>query len=228
MAELVVALDLPSGAEALSLAERLPGLRWVKIGPVLYVREGPALVREFRARGFEVFLDLKWHDIPNTVAGAVSAAGELGVGMATVHTLGGAAMMAAAAGAAADDLALVGVTVLTAHDAPALGALLGRTEEPDVGAEVDRLAAAALAAGLNGVVASPLEVARLRAGLGPDPRIVVPGIRPQGYAADDQRRVATARDAVQAGATHLVIGRPVTQAENPAATFEGLCNELDR
>src|SRR6266705_2036984 len=117
MAELIVALDLPSGREALALAGRLPGLRWAKIGPVLYNREGPSLVKEFSERGIRVFLDLKWHDIPNIVASAVTAARELGVAMTTVHCLGGRAMLAAAAGAAGSDLAVVGVTVLTSHDA---------------------------------------------------------------------------------------------------------------
>ena len=117
MAELIVAFDLSSGREALALAARLPGLRWAKIGPVLYTREGPAIVREFVARGLRVFLDLKWHDIPSVVAEAVAAAGEQGVAMATVHTLGGPAMLAAAAGAAGN-IALVGVTILTSHDTP--------------------------------------------------------------------------------------------------------------
>jgi len=110
MAEIVVAFDVPSGREALALAGRLPGLTWAKLGHALYAREGPALVREFAARGLRVFLDLKWHDIPNTVAGAVSAARELGVSLATVHCLGGRAMLAAAARAAGPDLPIVGVT----------------------------------------------------------------------------------------------------------------------
>src|SRR6059036_1616394 len=125
VAELVVAFDVPSGREALALAKRLPGLRWAKLGPGLYVREGPALAREFLARGVQVFLDLKWHDIPSTVAGAVTAAQELGVTMATVHCLGGEAMLRAAAGAAGK-LALVGVTVLTSHTAGSLEQVLGR------------------------------------------------------------------------------------------------------
>src|SRR5256712_11752436 len=125
VAELVVAFDLPSGREALALAKRLPGLRWAKLGPGLYVREGPALAREFLARGVRVFLDLKWHDIPSTVAGAVAAARDLGVAVATVHCLSGADMLAAAAPAAGEG-ALVGVTILTPHDGAALGQVLGR------------------------------------------------------------------------------------------------------
>src|SRR5438552_3216812 len=121
MAELIVAFDVPSGREALGLAGRLPGLRWAKIGPVLYNREGPSLIREFTQRGIRVFLDLKWHDIPNIVASAVTAARELGVAMTTVHCLGGRAMLTAAARAAdGSELGVVGVTVLTSHDAAEL------------------------------------------------------------------------------------------------------------
>src|SRR5580765_1206339 len=118
--ELIVAFDMVSGRAARLLAERLPNLQWAKLGPMLYVREGPALIREFTQRGVRAFLDLKWHDIPNTVAGAVTAARDLGVSMATVHCLGGRAMLGAAARAAGSDLALVGVTVLTSHDAAEL------------------------------------------------------------------------------------------------------------
>src|SRR5881628_2182488 len=168
VAELVVAFDVPSGREALALAKRLPGLRWAKLGPGLYVREGPALAREFLARGLRVFLDLKWHDIPSTVAGAVAAARELGVAMASVHCLGGADMLAAAA-QAAGEVALVGVTVLTSHDGAGLGQVLGRGV-PDVSCEAERLARLAVRAGLRGVVASGAELALLRNALGPPTR----------------------------------------------------------
>src|SRR2546427_12550095 len=131
VAGMSVACDVPSAGEALGLAQRLPGLGWAKLGPGRYVREGPALAREFLARGVQVFLDLKWHDIPSTVAGAVAAARELGVAMATVHCLGGADMLAAAA-QAAGEVALVGVTILTSHDGAGLGQVLGRGV-PDVG-----------------------------------------------------------------------------------------------
>src|SRR6266566_6527236 len=147
VAELVVAFDVASAREALGLADRLPGLGWAKLGPVLFVREGPALVRELTARGVRVFLDLKWHDIPTTVAGAVAAARDLGVAMATVHCLGGPEMLAAA-GKAAGDLSLVGVTVLTSHDASGLEQVLGRGV-PDVGFEAERLAKLAKQAGLR-------------------------------------------------------------------------------
>ena len=217
MAELIVAFDLPSGRQALDLADRLPGLRWAKLGPVLYVREGPALVREFTARGVRVFLDLKWHDIPHAVAGAVTAARELGVSLATVHCLGGRAMLDAAV-AAAGDLPLVGVTVLTSHDSAGFAQVVGRGV-PDLGFEAERLARTALAAGLRGVVASGDELALLREALGREAWIVVPGIRLPGDAADDQVRTVSPRDAVRRGATHLVVGRPITAAKDPAAAF---------
>ena len=179
MAELIIAFDMPSGRDALLLAARLPGLKWAKLGPVLFVREGPTLIKEFRQRGIQVFLDFKWHDIPNIVATAVTAARELGVSMATVHCLGGRTMLGAAARAAGEDLALVGVTVLTSHDAAELESVLGRGV-PDVGFEAERLARAAMQAGLRGVVASGQELGLLREALGPKPWIVVPGIRGNG------------------------------------------------
>lgn len=218
MAELIVAFDLPSGREALALAARLPDLRWAKLGPVLYVREGPALAREFAARGIRVFLDLKWHDIPNTVAGAVEAAGELGIAMATVHALGGRAMMEAAARAAGSEVGIVGVTVLTSHTAEAYGRAVGRGGVV-VLEEVSRLASEALGSGLRGIVCSPLEVGSVRAVAGSDAWLVVPGIRRPGDAAGDQARTAGPSEAKAAGATHLVVGRPILQAEDPRAAF---------
>ncbi len=231
MAELVVALDLPSGRDALALADRLPGLRWAKVGPVLFTREGPALVRELGARGIRVFLDLKWHDIPSVVAAAVAAAREQGVAMATVHTLGGPAMLAAAAAAAAaaapaeGGLAVVGVTVLTSHQAAEFAQVVGRGV-PDLGAEAERLARLAVAAGLAGVVASGRELGLLRAALGPRPWIVVPGVRAPGEAPDDQARTVTAAEAVRQGATHLVIGRPITRAADPVRVYEQVMEVL--
>src|SRR2546427_6431780 len=175
VAELMVAFDLPSGRDALALAARLPGLRWAKVGPVLYGREGPSLIGEFTQRGIRVFLDLKWHDIPNIVASAVTAARELGVAMTTVHCLGGRAMLTAAARAAdGSELGVVGVTVLTSHDAAELEGVLGRGV-PDVGFEAERLGRAAMHAGLRGVVASGQELGLLREALGPGPWMVVPG-----------------------------------------------------
>ena len=224
MAELILALDMPRGADALRLLDQVPALQWVKVGSILMTREGPDLVRELTSRGLKVFLDLKWHDISNTVAGAVAAARELGVAMATVHTLGGRVMLEAAAAAAGDQLLLVGVTVLTSHDPAAYGQAVGRSEL-DIAQEAERLAGVAAEAGLHGVVCSPQEVSLLRRRLGPEPLIVVPGIRRRTDAPGDQVRVATARDAAANGATHLVIGRPVLQAADPAAVFEGFLEE---
>ena len=224
MAELIVAFDLPSGRDALALAGRLPRLEWAKLGPTLFVREGPALVREFTARGVRVFLDLKWHDIPNTVTGAVAAARELGVAMATVHCLGGPSMMQAAA-SAAGDLALVGVTVLTSHTSGDFEQVLGRGV-PDLGFEAERLARAALHAGLRGVVASGEEVGLLRQALGAEPWFVVPGIRLPTDGTDDQARTVTPEDAVRRGATHLVVGRPITAARDPRGSYERLLEAL--
>ena len=225
MADLVVAFDMPTGREALALAARLPGLRWGKIGPVLFVREGPALVREFAARGVRVFLDLKWHDIPTTVAGAVTAARDLGVGMATVHCLGGRAMLETAVRAAGPDLPLVGVTVLTSHDAAELESVLGRGV-PDLGFESERLARVAVQAGLRGVVTSGQEMGLLREALGPAPWLVVPGIRMPGDAAGDQARTIGPEEAVRRGATYLVVGRPITAAPDPVAAYRRLADAM--
>ena len=229
MAELIVAFDQPSGREALALADRLPGLGWAKIGPVLHVREGPPLVREFQARGIRVFLDLKWHDIPSVVAGAVTAARDQGVALATVHVLAGPAILAAAVAAAGagggtqaeGQLALVGVTVLTSHDTGDFERVVGRGV-PDLGFEAERLARLAVAAGLVGVVASGDELTLLREALGPSPWLVVPGIRAADEAARDQKRTVTAAEAVRRGATHLVVGRPITGATDPVRSYQQL------
>jgi orotidine-5'-phosphate decarboxylase len=218
MAELILALDTPRAADALRLLDQLPSLQWVKVGSILMTREGPDFVRQLAGRGLKVFLDLKWHDIPNTVAGAVTAARELGVSMATVHTLGGRVMIEAASVAAGGEVALVGVTVLTSHDPSSYARAVGRSEV-DIPAEVERQALVAVEAGLQGLVCSPHEVSNLRRRLGPAPLIVVPGIRRRGDAAGDQLRVAGASEAAANGATHLVIGRPVLQSPDPAAAF---------
>ena len=217
MAEIILALDVDSADAGRRLLDRLPELRWVKVGSVLMTREGAPLLRDLRARGLEIFLDLKWHDIPNTVAGAVSAAASLGVSMATVHTLGGAAMLASAQ-AAAGGVGLVGVTVLTSHDATGYAAATGRPEV-ELRGEVARLAAAAAAAGLRGVVCSPAEVEVVRPALGAGAWIVVPGIRRAADAAGDQVRIAAPRESAARGATHLVVGRPILNAPNPAAVL---------
>ena len=223
MAELIVALDLPGGAEALRLLDQLPEARWVKVGSILMTREGPDLVRRLVDRGLSVFLDLKWHDIPNTVAEAVSSASSLGAAMATVHTLGGSAMMAAA-GAAAGPVSLVGVTVLTSHEAKSYARAVGRPEV-DLAREVERLGRAAMAAGLAGVVCSPQEIGVLRPVVGHEALLVVPGIRSRSEERGDQSRVASAADAAAAGATHLVVGRPILRAPDPAGAFRRLREE---
>jgi orotidine-5'-phosphate decarboxylase len=218
MAELVLALDVPHGAAALGLLDRLPDVRWVKVGSVLMTHEGPELVRELVGRSLHVFLDLKWHDIPNTVAEAVAGARELGVSMATLHAAGGNAMMRAAVNAAGESLALVGVTVLTSHDSTSYGRAVGRADV-DLSHEAVRLAGEASQAGLRGVVCSPHEIALVRGVLGAEALIVVPGIRRRADAAGDQVRFASAAEATAAGATHLVIGRPIVQSNDPAAAF---------
>jgi orotidine-5'-phosphate decarboxylase len=225
MAELVVAFDVASGREAFALADRLPQLQWAKVGPVLFVREGPALVREFAQRGVQVFLDLKWHDIPSVVAEAVTAARSLGVAMATVHCLGGHEVLAAAARAAGPDLALVGVTLLTSHAPADAEQILGRGV-PDLGLEATRLARLASNAGLRGVVASGQDLTLLREALGSAPWIVVPGIRLPQSAVDDQTRTVTPAEAVRRGATHLVVGRPITRAPDPSLVFRQIAEAL--
>lgn len=224
VSELILALDVPRVADVLPLLDRLPELRWVKIGSVLVTREGPGLVRTLVDRGLNVFLDLKWHDIPNTVAGAVTAARELGVSMATVHIVGGTAMLEAAAVAAGTELALVGVTVLTSYDAAGYARAVGRSRV-NLQQEVERQARIGVLAGLRGIVCSPQEVSVLRRRLGPDLYLVVPGIRRRSDPLGDQVRVATAKDAANNGATHLVVGRPVLEAEDPAAVLEELMKE---
>lgn len=224
MAELIVAFDLGSGKEALALADRLPALRWAKIGSALFVREGPALVREFTARAVRVFLDLKWHDIPSTVERAVGAARELGVSMATVHCLGGHDMMVAAV-RAAGELPLVGVTVLTSHSSADLEQIVGRGV-PDMGLEGERLARIALEAGLRGVVTGGREIGIVRGALGQGPWIVVPGVRLAGDSRDDQARTVTPPEAVRLGASHLVVGRPITRAADPAVVYQQILGSI--
>jgi len=225
MAELVLALDVGTADEAFRLLDRLPDVRWVKVGSILYSAQGPAVVESLQSRGLSVFLDLKWHDIPNTVAGAVSQARALGVQMATVHALGGPAMIRAAKDAAGNGLSVVAVTVLTSHDAEGWSEVVGRPVEA-VGKEVERLARLAVGAGADGVVSSPEEVAALRAALGPAALLVTPGIRSATDDRGDQARVATVKTAVAAGSTHLVVGRPVLRAADPVAAWAGMMGDL--
>jgi len=225
---LVVALDYPSGEPALALARRLaPSRCRLKVGSELFVREGPTLVRHLVDLGYDVFLDLKFHDIPNTVAAACRAAAALSVWMVNVHALAGGRAMAAAREAldtTSRPPLLVAVTVLTSHDGAEL-AQLGLGQEPVEVAE--RLARLADEQGLDGVVCSAQEAGRLR-GLFPQPfRLVTPGIRPAGSDHGDQRRVFGPRRAAEAGADYLVVGRPVTEAEDPLLALAGLEAELE-
>jgi orotidine-5'-phosphate decarboxylase len=225
----IVALDYPSAQQALALADTLAGqCRWLKVGLELYLAAGPAVVETLRRRGFNIFLDLKLHDIPNTVAGAVRSVSSLGASLLTLHGSGGSAMLAAAAEAASlspNAPKLLAVTVLTSMDRQGLGET-GVASSP--AEQVLRLARLACTAGMAGLVCSPLEVALLRAELGADPLLVVPGIRPAGAASGDQQRVATPRQAIADGASMLVIGRPITQAPDPAVALRAILAELAR
>ncbi|MGE0361629.1 MAG: orotidine-5'-phosphate decarboxylase [Vicinamibacterales bacterium] len=232
MNPILVALDVPDAARALALADRLRGaVGGFKIGKQLFTAEGPAIVRTLAERGDRVFLDLKFHDIPNTVAGAVGAAVATGAWMVNVHCSGGSAMMRAAADAAATAAAkagmtrplVIGVTVLTSLDAAALAEVGVSRPLMD---QVVALARLAQAAGLDGVVASPLETAAIRAACGPF-AIVTPGIRAAAESgADDQARTMSAAEAIRAGATYLVIGRPITGAPDPRAAADLIANQL--
>jgi orotidine-5'-phosphate decarboxylase len=228
MAEVIVALDTPSAYDALRLVERLgPTADFYKVGLELYTAEGPGVVRELLARDKRVFLDLKLHDIPNTVAGAVRAASGLGVHLLTVHAAGGAAMLEAARDAATGPLRLVAVTVLTSLDSSDLARSWGRA----VGAVVDeasRIALVAEAAGVDGVVVAASDAARIRRDVGDDFLLVVPGIRPEGVSHDDQRRTATPAQAVSAGADYLVVGRAVTRAPDPEVALARVLSEIAR
>jgi len=225
---LCVALDLDDPARARDLAAQLHGVAGgVKVGLELFTRGGPETVREIRAVGPRIFLDLKLHDIPNTVARAVRAVCDLPVHLTTLHAAGGRAMLEAAVEAkngARPTLKLLAVTVLTSLDATALRELgIGQAPEE----RVLHLARLALDAGVDGLVCSPREVARLRAAFGTEPLLVVPGIRPQ-PTADDQRRTATPEEAFAAGADVLVVGRPITQAADPRAAARDLLERLRR
>jgi orotidine-5'-phosphate decarboxylase len=223
---LVVALDFPSSAPALELVSRLRGVAGMfKVGKELYTAAGPALVREIAGQGERVFLDLKFHDIPNTVAGAVKAAAGLGVSLLNVHASGGQAMMEAAARAASGSGAQVlGVTVLTSLDAAALQAV-GFSEPPD--RLVLRLARLAQESGLDGVVAAPTEARLLRRELGPGFILLTPGIRLPEADKDDQARIATPAEAVRAGADYLVVGRPITRAADPVEAARAILRMLE-
>ena len=223
---IIAALDLPTAEQALKLAEAVaPAIGAFKVGSELFTAAGPDIVKQVRATGANVFLDLKFHDIPNTVAKAVASATRLDIQMLTIHTCGGGVMMRAAEESAQKTAAqagfnaplVLGVTVLTSSDANTL-AEIGC--EPSPGHQVERLAQLAVKTGLRGLVCSPLEITVLRQSLPADIQLVTPGIRTGAEKADDQKRTLTPREAVQAGANWLVIGRPIYAAENPRAAAE--------
>ena len=224
---LIVALDAADVASAQAIVDRLEGrCAWFKVGLELFVAAGPAAVEPLLKQGHQVFLDLKLHDIPNTVAGAVKSAAALGVKLLTIHAAGGPAML----GAARDALAgvanppeLLAVTVLTSMDESQLKAIGVHRSAAN---QVELMAKVGLDAGIRGFVCSPLEVATLRQITGPEGVLVTPGIRPANATAGDQKRIATPAEALRQGASYLVVGRPITQAENPAQAAEAILEEM--
>ncbi|TCB33028.1 orotidine-5'-phosphate decarboxylase [Acinetobacter sp. ANC 4910] len=224
---IIVALDAKSQIDALHIAEQLdPALCRVKVGKELFTHEGPSVVKALHTEGFEVFLDLKFHDIPNTTAQAVCAAADLGVWMVNVHASGGRKMMETCVEllkAGSYQTQLIAVTVLTS---------MGREDLRDIGLDVEpfeqvkRLAALTKDSGLDGVVCSAQEAKMLRELLGQDFALVTPGIRPEGANADDQKRIVTPKQAMLDGSTHLVIGRPITKSENPCQTLKDILATL--
>lgn len=223
--KIIIALDVPDTAGALRLLDSLGEPPTIcKIGLELFTSEGPSVVKAVHERGSAVFLDLKFHDIPNTVASAVRSAGDLGVAMTTLHGSGGPLMLEAAAQAAgSSDLLLLAVTVLTSMDASQLS-ITGITSDPE--SQVLRLAGLAATTGIGGIVCSPLEISAVRSSFGEKLRIVTPGVRPTWAQADDQKRVMTPSEAVIAGADWLVVGRPITAAVNPKEAFSRILTEL--
>jgi orotidine-5'-phosphate decarboxylase len=225
---LAVALDLPDAAQALLLVDRLGDTcQWYKVGMELYYAAGNRIVQQLRDRGFNVFLDLKLHDIPNTVAGAVRSATQAGASLLTLHASGGAAMMTAAAEAASapGSPRLLAVTVLTSMDASELAGIGIMSSPAD---QVLRLARLARSSGIDGMVCSAEEVSILRKETGPNTLLVIPGIRPAGSAVEDQKRIATPAQAIAHGASMLVVGRPITRATDPAAAAQAILEEIEQ
>lgn len=226
---LIVALDVPTAGEALALVDRLEGrCTWFKVGLELYVAAGPSIVEKLVERGHSIFLDLKLHDIPNTVASAVRATASLGVRMLTVHAAGGPAMLAAAREAVTETAVppqLLAVTVLTSMDQAQVTAI-GVPRSPQE--QVALLAKMGLEARIDGFVCSSQEVAAMRTLTGPEGVLVIPGIRPAGADHGDQQRVATPAQALREGASYLVVGRPITQAPDPAQAALAILEEMSR
>jgi orotidine-5'-phosphate decarboxylase len=221
---LIVALDVPTKAEALELVRQLRSDIWFfKVGLQLYTATGPEIARELLAMGAKVFLDLKLHDIPNTVARAIESASDLGVQIVTVHLSGGDAMIRAALAARKSNLAIFGVTVLTSADDETLRQT---GVESTADEQVLRLAELGAAAGIDGLVASPREIKILREKFGTKIRIATPGVRPKWSDSGDQKRIMTPREAFAAGADYLVIGRPITAASNPREALAKILGEL--
>jgi orotidine-5'-phosphate decarboxylase len=225
--DLILALDVPDATQAMAMLDRVGrDLRWVKIGLQLFTRYGPDFVNQVAARGYRIFLDLKLHDIPNTAASAVESLAHLPIDLLTIHAGGGSEMCRAAEDAKRRhkaNLTLLAVTVLTSLDDAGLRQLgVSATSEQ----QVLRLARIAIDAGVGGLVCSPLELPMLRRELGAAPMIVTPGVRPSGVAADEQKRVLTPEEAARAGATFVVVGRPILKAPDPAAATRAVCAEL--
>lgn len=227
MKDLIVALDLPTAEDALSLVDQLgEPASYYKVGAQLFTRAGPELIAELKDRDKRVFLDLKYHDIPHTVARSVESAAALGVDMLTVHASGGTSMMQAAREAVGlNGPLLVGVTLLTSFSGADVEEVWDK-ELRSLRDDVARLAALAAESGLDGVVSSALEVEALKRRHGGEFLVVTPGIRPEGDAAGDQTRVATPAEAVRAGADYLVVGRPIHAVDDPAAAFESMMEEV--
>ena len=231
--KIIIALDVKNKEEAVAIVSRLKEARTFKVGLELFTAEGPALFKKLKVLRKGIFLDLKLHDIPNTVAGAVRSAVRHGVQMMTIHTSGGREMMTRAAEAARETAEvekvetplLLGVTVLTSLKSAELDEV---GMKPDVAGQVLRLAGLAKSAGMDGVVCSPQEIKIIRKEHGRDLLIVTPGIRPAWAAAQDQKRIMTPAEAVQKGADYLVIGRPITGAASPQEAFARIVEELER
>jgi orotidine-5'-phosphate decarboxylase len=231
---LILALDLPTGDTALRLADHLrPELAWVKVGLQLFGAEGPDVVRKLVSMGLNVFVDLKLHDIPNTMARAGESLAALGAGMFTTHAASGhealretaVAIAAAPAGPGGRRPMVLAVTVLTSFSAEGYSSVVGRDCQP--AEEVPRLGRLAVGAGVDGLVASPMEIRVLREAIGDDPVLVIPGIRPAGSSTDDQQRIATPASALRDGADYLVVGRPIAKADDPREALLRILDEMD-